>query len=257
MNKYKVGDKVVMEITDEISVMEEPDYILSDATVVNKGYIDKAAEPLSTYTEPLEAKISRQAAAITRLLEENKELKEDKAVLNAKIDAYKLYGDQHEEEYNQTFNQGAEAAWELARKIVLKNGYSAYDLHEIFNCCGSHQALEDYTYPEAAAKVAEWERQKEEIKAGDVVRFVFTDFYNPNKLCDFFDTAEVATYDIMRTMSTALSGGIPNKMWRYEVLYVGDHLDSSINKNVRVALVRHEKTDIEFVVRLEKLELVE
>ena len=100
-------------------------------------------------------------------------------------------------------------------------------------------------------------KKPREIKVGDVVRFVFTDFYNPNKLCDFFDTAEVATYDIMRTMSTALSGGIPNKMWRYEVLYVGDHLDSSINKNVRVALVRHEKTDIEFVVRLEKLELVE
>ena len=100
-------------------------------------------------------------------------------------------------------------------------------------------------------------KKPREIKVGDKVKFVFTDFYNPNKLCDFFDNAKVATYDILRTTSTALSGGIPNKMWRYEVLYVGDHLDSSINKNVRVALVRHEKTDIEFVVRLEKLELVE
>ncbi len=100
-------------------------------------------------------------------------------------------------------------------------------------------------------------KKPREIKVGNEVKFVFTDFYNPNKLCDFFDTAEVATYDIMRTMSTALSGGVPSKVWRYEVLYVGDHLDSSINKNVRVALVRHEKTDAEFVVRLEKLELVE
>ena len=100
-------------------------------------------------------------------------------------------------------------------------------------------------------------KKPREIKVGDKVKFVFPDFYNPNRLCDFFDTAKVATYDIMRTMSTALSGGIPNKMWRYEVLYVGDHLDNSINKNVKVALVRHEKTDIEFVVRLEKLELVE
>ena len=99
-------------------------------------------------------------------------------------------------------------------------------------------------------------KKPREIRAGDMVKFIFTDFYNPNKLCDFFDTAEVATYDIMRTMSTALSGGVPNKVWRYEVLYVGDHLDSSIDKNVRVALVRHEKTDVEFVVRLEKLELV-
>ena len=100
-------------------------------------------------------------------------------------------------------------------------------------------------------------KKPREIKVGDKVKFVFTDFYNPNKLCDFFNTAEVATYDIMRTMSTALSGCVPSNVWRYEVLYVGDHLDSSINKNVRVALVRHEKTDVEFVVRLEKLELAE
>lgn len=100
-------------------------------------------------------------------------------------------------------------------------------------------------------------KKPREIKVGDKVKFVFTDFYNPNKLCDFFDTAKVANYDIMRTMSTAFSGVTPSKVWKYEVIYVGDHLDSSINKNVRVALVRLEMTDVEFVVRLEKLELVE
>ena len=100
-------------------------------------------------------------------------------------------------------------------------------------------------------------KKPREIKVGDKVKFVFNDFYNPNKLCDFFETAKVATYDIMRTMSTALSGGAPSKVLRYEVLYVGDHFDSYNNKNVRVALVRHEKTDVEFVVRLEKLELAE
>ena len=100
-------------------------------------------------------------------------------------------------------------------------------------------------------------KKPREIKVGDKVKFVFPDFYNPNKLCDFFDTAKVATHDIMKTMSTAFSGGAPSKVYRYEVLYVGDHLDSSINKNVRVALVRHETTDTEFVVRLEKLELAE
>ena len=99
-------------------------------------------------------------------------------------------------------------------------------------------------------------KKPREIKVGDKVKFVFTDFYNPNKLCDFFDTAKVATYDIMKTMSTAFSGGAPSRVCIYEVLYVGDHLDSSINKNVKVALVRHKTTDTEFVVRLEKLELV-
>ena len=100
-------------------------------------------------------------------------------------------------------------------------------------------------------------KKPREIKVGDVVKFVFTDFYNPNKLCDFFDTAEVATYDIMKTMSTAYSDITPSKVQRYKVLYVGNHLDSSIDKNVRVALVRLEKTNVEFVVLLEKLELVE
>ena len=100
-------------------------------------------------------------------------------------------------------------------------------------------------------------KKPREIKVGDKVKFVFTDFYNPNKLCDFFDTAKVATYDIMKTMSTALSGRTPSRVCIYEVLYVGDHLDNSINKNVRVALIRHKTTDTEFVVRLEKLELVE
>ena len=100
-------------------------------------------------------------------------------------------------------------------------------------------------------------KKPREIKVGDKVKFVFTDFYNPNKLCDFFDTAKVATYDIMKTMSTALSGRTPSRVCIYEVIYVGDHLDSSINKNVRVALIRHKTTDTEFVVRFEKLELVE
>ena len=120
-----------------------------------------------------EAKIQRQAAEITRLLAENKELKEDKAVLNAKIDAYELYGDQHEEEYNQAFKQGAEAAWELARKIVIQNGYSGYDLYEIFGSSNLQYVLENYTYPEAAAKVAEWEKAKKEVKVGDVLEGIY------------------------------------------------------------------------------------
>ena len=100
-------------------------------------------------------------------------------------------------------------------------------------------------------------KKPREIKVGDKVKLVFTDFYNPNMLCDFFDTAKVTTYDIMRTMSTALSGRTPSRAYIYEVLYVGDHLNSFINKNVRVALIRHKTTDTEFVVRLERLELVE
>ena len=66
MSKYKVGDKVVMEITDKVEVMEEPNYILSDATVVNQGYIDKAAEPLSTYIEQARAEGQNEAWELAR-----------------------------------------------------------------------------------------------------------------------------------------------------------------------------------------------
>ena len=123
MSKYKVGDKVVMEITDKVEVMEEPNYILSDATVVNQGYIDKAAEPLSTYIE--------QARA-----------------------------------------EGQNEAWELAKKIVLQpinGGYKRSEFEEIFGCGYISDIFEKYTYPEAATKVSQWEKAKEEIKVGDVV----------------------------------------------------------------------------------------
>ena len=127
---------------------------------------------LPIIAEEYEAKIKRQAAEITRLLAENEELKEDKAVLNAKIDAYELYGDQHEEEYNKAFNKGAETAWELAKKIILhgKDFYSGEELKEIFGYAYSETLMKNYTYPEAAAKVAEWEKAKEEIKVGDIVK---------------------------------------------------------------------------------------
>lgn len=99
-------------------------------------------------------------------------------------------------------------------------------------------------------------KKPREIKVGDKVKFVGAYVYNPKKLCDFFDSAEVSIYDIIRTMSTAFSGVLADKLWRYEVICAGNHFDSSINKNVRVALVRHEKTDTEFVVQIDKLELV-
>ena len=125
MSKYKVGDKVVMEITDKVEVMEDPNYILSDATVVNQGYIDKAAEPLSTYIE--------QARA-----------------------------------------EGQNEAWELARKIYLPDGFEGFapsELEEIFGGDNTDWIVGGHSYPEAAAKVEAWERQKEEICIGDVVRY--------------------------------------------------------------------------------------
>ena len=174
MSKYKVGDKIILTVTGTDEVRRLTYYMLNDIFNLWELSIDECAEPLSIYTEPLEDQIenlkkrlkkwvekcTNQSAEITRLLTENKELKKDLEYYHTGTDTCDM---------ESARITGQNEAWELARKIVLKNGYSAYDLHEIFNCCGSHQALEDFTYLEAAAKIAEWEKAKDEIKVGDVV----------------------------------------------------------------------------------------
>ena len=169
MSKYKIGDKVVLEITDKVEVMGDPWYLLSNATSIFESWLDKAAEPLSAYTEPLERKnenkqkqieklvdkLHRQAAEITRLLAENKELKED-------------FEKSKRVNLNMGRLAGQNEAWELARKIAsTAGGLSSSELVEIFNAFLPRDILSENTYPEAAAKVEAWE--KATIKRGDEV----------------------------------------------------------------------------------------
>ena len=173
MNKYKVGDKIVLTVSDVNEKAYYSYYVFNNNDLILwEPSTDKYAETLSTYTEPLEAKLHRQAAEITRLLAENERLKAENKKMGVKLDAYELYGDQHEEEYNQAFNQGTEAAWELARKIILRQSQGGMNDEDYKGAFGSGVSetyvIKNYTYQEAAAKVAEWERQKEEIKVGDV-----------------------------------------------------------------------------------------
>ena len=157
MSKYKVGDKVVLTVTSTNEMGCLPCYVLNDDLILSKQDIDKYTEPLSTYTEPLEAKIRRQAAEITRLLAENEKLKAESGNVIWEIE--------------QAFDKGCNAAWELARKIAVipkDGGYGGSKLIEIFNTALNNEIF-NLTYPEAAAKVAEWEKAKEEIKVGDVV----------------------------------------------------------------------------------------
>ena len=150
---------------------------------------DFRLERMDVYTDPLNDKIKRQAAEITRLLAENAELRE------------KLHEEHHELVWQNGYSQGVSSeaekwnenvkiirdnafeagqvkgqndAWELARKIVLAvddGGYSTEELKEIFANDVYQTLLIETTYQEAAAKVAEWERKKEEICVGDVVEF--------------------------------------------------------------------------------------
>lgn len=167
MNKYKVGDKIVLTVSDVNEKAYYSYYVFNNNDLILwEPSTDNYAEPLSTYTEPLEAKIRRQAAEITRLLRENRELK-------AKCDVLKTSWDDYEEKVNDTCNtareEGQNEAWKLARKIYLREeegGYSGAKLFEIFDKI-SIGGIYRLTYSEAAAKVAEWE--KATIKRGDEV----------------------------------------------------------------------------------------
>lgn len=152
MNKYKVGDKIVLTVSDVNERGYCPYYRFNNNHLTLwKTETDEYTEPLSTYTELLEAKIRRQAAEITRLLAENERLKPNYENIRAK---------------------GQNEAWELAQKIfrgTYDNGYSPKELIQIFGCEISKPCLIENTYTEAAAKVEAWEKAKEEIKVGDVL----------------------------------------------------------------------------------------
>ena len=197
MSKYKVGDKIVMEITDKISVMGEPWYVLSEATSIFETHLGKAAEPLGTYTEPLEAKIRRQAAEITRLLAENKELKED-----------------FEKSKRVNLNMGRVAgqneAWNLARKIFSMEVNVIEDIFIKTGAWNLGTVLNNYTYQEAAAKVAEWEKGKDEIKVGDVledmasskVKCVVTNIYPGNMAYLVFNDGSAGMHELENMKKT-------------------------------------------------------
>ena len=225
MSKYKVGDKVILTVTGLNDKVYYPYYEFNN----NKSNlwqlnVDEYAEPLTAYTEPLEDTIQKYTVKIARLVMEKEELKDENERLKAenekmsvKIDAYELCGDQHEEEYNQAFNQGAEAAWELARKI---NDMDIYDTEEIFIEAGAFHlgnVLENYTYLEAAAKVTEWEKAKEEIKAEDIVKIHEG---NDNDLCVLYVSTDKKYYNAVDEY-----GAVYNMLTKGMITKTGRHID--------------------------------
>lgn len=163
MSKYKAGDKVVLEV---LSIDGDGYY-----TVGSEHYswwaspknLDEVVEPLSTYTDPLNNTIKIQEDEIIRLLKENAELKR-----NMKAKALNDFNDIVSESARA---EGQQEAWELALKLRYM------DYEDKVECFGlGHdgkekwiEVMENYTYAEAAAKVAEWKKAKEEICVGDVV----------------------------------------------------------------------------------------
>ena len=166
MSKYKTGDKVVLEI------IQDDNY--GDYKVGNKTHswwnshelLDNGSVPLSKYIKSMEEKLHNQRVEINRLLTENAKLKGENFNLS-------LYSEGCKCACEQARAAGQQEAWELARKISLleeDGGYSSNELNEIFGINYLSEIF-NLTYSEAAAKVAEWERKKEEICVGDVVEF--------------------------------------------------------------------------------------
>ena len=169
MSKYKLGDKVVLTVTDTNEMGCLPCYVLNDDLILSRQDIDKYTESLTAYTEPLEDKIKKLMEENIRLIAENTKLK-------AKGDVLKTSCDDYEEKANDMCDtaraEGQEEAWELARKIAVvskEGGCTGRELIEIFNTVTISKIF-SLTYPEAAAKVSQWEKAKEEIKVGDIYR---------------------------------------------------------------------------------------
>lgn len=158
MNHYKVGYKAVIEID---KVFEQDGEKLYRANGMKSLVFDDNELNILKSLEGYTYKIGKQAAEITRLLAENAGLKEQVRLLRR----------QPNPKDNAEREAGQNEAWELARKIVddvWNGGYSEGKLKQIFGYAISQLCIVKNTYQEAAAKVAEWERAKEEVKVGDV-----------------------------------------------------------------------------------------
>ena len=110
MSKYKAGDKVVLEM---LSIDGDGYYIVGSEHYswwASPKNLDEVVEPLSAYTEPLEAKIRRQASHITYLEGKVKELKSD-------LKHGRTIEDDCDPEAKRA--AGQEEAWKLARKCML------------------------------------------------------------------------------------------------------------------------------------------
>ena len=182
MNKYKVGDKIVLTVSDVNEKAYYSYYVFNNNDLILwEPSTDKYAEPLSTYTEPLEAEI-------TRLLAENKELKED-------------FEKSKRVSLNMGRVVGQNEAWELARKIFDMETNDIEDIFITEDAWNLGTVLNNYTYQEAAAKVAEWEKAKEEIKVGDVFEFtsggkaVVMKVYEDGEVALFFPDGGCGIYE--------------------------------------------------------------
>ena len=170
MSKYKAGQSIVIDI---LEISDDGCYKLGNENITwwsRCTSVDEMAEPLTDYTMPLINKIERQAKSITSLLNQNADLKRENAELDAKYEelrkALNEFNKRVDDMCNTAKAAGEEAAWGLTGKLL---DMDYIDFKKIFGITSIKNII-NQGYTEAAAKVAEYERQNE-ICVGDVVRF--------------------------------------------------------------------------------------
>ena len=148
--------------------------------------------------EPLKAKIKELAEKITRLLAENEKLKKDLEYYHTETDICDI---------ESAKITGQNEAWELARKITcqpINGGFNRSEFEEIFGDSYISDIFKKYTYYEAAAKVAKWEKAKEEIKDGDILEGIYdnnlkcivTNLYTDNIAYLMFDDGTAGFHEL-------------------------------------------------------------
>lgn len=171
--RFGKGDKVVIEIKDVVNDLNGPVYVTGNNSLGEVVPLDEVAEPLSKYEEPLKAKLKIQEHNIIELLKENAQLRAENNALSESLDGFKKrVDDMCEVDNGRGRIKGQQEAWELAQKICctpIDGGFNPRELIEIFGTVPASSIFSLNTYTEAAAKVAEWERKKEEICVGDVL----------------------------------------------------------------------------------------
>ena len=148
--------------------------------------------------EPLKTEIKKLAEEITRLRTENKELKKDLEYYHTGTDICDM---------ESARIKGQNEAWELARKITcqpINGGFNRSEFEEIFGDSYISDIFKKYNYYEAAAKVEEWEKAKEEIKDGDILEGIYdnnlkcivTNLYTDNIAYLVFDDGTAGFHEL-------------------------------------------------------------
>lgn len=155
MSKYSVGDKFVIEIGEVLAGYK------NNPETVNDGGITTVLHRIKGFNSLVFDK-----NGLDKLQKLNPEMKiED-------IDDMLAEHDLRQKEYNRGLND----AWELAKRIFLDkcdyhNPLSDEDLSKIFQSRDLAYIVNTNTPQEALAKLEAYEKEQEEIKVGDVVRF--------------------------------------------------------------------------------------